>query len=142
MCNCGSQLPALRLHCAPQLHSRPQTHRRLELVADKYWPEANVHFETGTVCGELLQRKVDIAIRAADGSPQPFSRHDARQVLLGSTVLKTAMEHSRLRSLNQMQDPDSKHCGKLVWRSERVGNFLNQKHYGKPFAARIGWRQR
>ncbi len=50
-------------------------------LTDKFWPEANARWEKGTLCGELLPSKLDIAItNGANGGPQPFSRHDARQV--------------------------------------------------------------
>ncbi len=51
-------------------------------LTDKFWPKSGAKFETGTICGELLPQKVDIAITNGDGGPQPFAKHDARQVKL------------------------------------------------------------
>lgn len=93
--------------CESQRHASeaPATGDQLKLVqavlrhgartplTDKFWPDAGAKFETGTVCGELLSQKSNIAIRnAADGGPQPFARHDAVQVL-GVASSQPSLDH-------------------------------------------------
>lgn len=83
------------------------------------WTQAK--FETGTICGELLDNKIDIRIsNAADGGPQPFAHHDAIQACTTDPCSRSATDisclHAERHSGTDVFKPSSKYIGMMCHR--------------------------